>query len=55
MLSGGQNPCRVVEHDQDKYPDASKRDWDCGIKIGGEPTVEITILLAVGGTARELP
>ncbi|GEM_PF-1094241 len=55
LLSGGQNSCSVVGHDQDRYPDASKRDWDCVIKIGGEPTVEVTILRAIGGTTRKLP
>ena len=55
LLSGGQNSCSVVGHDQDRYPDASKRDWDRVIKIGGEPTVEVTILRTIGGTTRKLP
>lgn len=55
LLSGGQNSCSVVGHDQDRYPDVSNRDWDCVIKIGGELTVEVAISRAIGGTTRKLP
>jgi hypothetical protein len=55
LLSGGQNSCGVVGHDQDRYPDVSNRDWDCVIKIGGELTVEVAISRAIGGTTRKLP